>query len=74
MSTEKEVQTGTVKWFNDSKGFGFVTPSNGGKDLFVHFSNIVADGFKTLEEGQTVRFVVETGPKGEYAANVEKAS
>ncbi|MBI2342938.1 MAG: cold-shock protein [Deltaproteobacteria bacterium] len=65
-------QRGTVKWFNESKGFGFITPENGGKDLFVHFSNIVGDGFKSLEENQKVEFEVEVGPKGEFAAKVEK--
>lgn len=61
---------GTVKWFNDAKGFGFVTPEDGGEDLFVHFSAIQGDGFKTLKEGQTVEFEVVKGPKGLQAANV----
>lgn len=61
---------GTVKWFNDAKGFGFVTPEEGGEDLFVHFSAIQGDGFKTLKEGQTVEFEVVKGPKGLQAANV----
>ena len=63
--------TGTVKWFNESKGFGFITPSDGGKDLFVHFSAIVGDGFRTLAEGQEVTFDSEMGPKGPQATNVQ---
>ena len=62
--------TGTVKWFNESKGFGFISPSDGGKDVFVHFSAIQGDGFKTLSEGQSVSFDVEDGPKGPQATNV----
>ena len=62
--------TGTVKWFNDAKGFGFVTPEGGGKDLFAHFSAIQGQGFKTLREGQRVQFDVTAGPKGEQAANI----
>ncbi|MEE9303080.1 MAG: cold-shock protein [Thiotrichaceae bacterium] len=62
--------TGTVKWFNESKGFGFIAPSDGTDDVFVHFSAIQGDGFKTLMEGQTVEFEVEKGPKGLQAAKV----
>ena len=62
--------TGTVKWFNEAKGFGFISPSDGGKDVFVHFSAISGSGFKTLAEGQQVTFDVEDGPKGPQASNV----
>lgn len=62
--------TGTVKWFNDSKGFGFIAPSDGTDDVFVHFSAIEGSGFKTLAEGQSVEFEVEQGPKGLQAAKV----
>jgi CspA family cold shock protein len=65
--------TGTVKWFNESKGFGFISPSDGGKDVFVHFSAIQAEGFKSLAEGQSVTFNVEDGPKGPQATNVVTA-
>lgn len=65
--------TGTVKWFNDSKGFGFITPDGGGDDLFAHFSAIQSQGFKTLQEGQRVNFDVTTGPKGQQAANIRSA-
>ncbi len=63
--------TGTVKWFNDSKGFGFIAPDNGGDDVFVHFSAIQGSGFRTLAEGQKVSFDVQQGPKGPQAANVQ---
>ena len=62
--------TGTVKWFNDAKGFGFITPEDGGKDLFAHFSAIQGNGFKNLNEGQKVEFEVEQGPKGPQASNL----
>jgi CspA family cold shock protein len=62
--------TGTVKWFNDSKGFGFITPDDGSKDVFVHHTNIQADGFKSLREGQKVDYQTEQGPKGPSAVNV----
>ncbi|GAA5107955.1 RNA chaperone/antiterminator CspA [Orbus sasakiae] len=63
-------KTGLVKWFNESKGFGFITPDDGSKDLFVHFSSVVGDGFKTLQEGQKVQFSVGDGPKGPAANDV----
>lgn len=62
--------TGTVKWFNESKGFGFISPSDGTADVFVHFSAIEGSGFKVLAEGQAVTFDIEDGPKGLQAANV----
>ena len=62
--------TGTVKWFNEAKGFGFIEPEDGSKDVFVHFSAIQAEGFKVLTEGQSVTFNVEDGPKGPQATNV----
>lgn len=65
--------SGTVKWFNESKGFGFIAPAEGGKDVFVHFSAIQAEGFKVLAEGQTVNFNLEDGPKGPQATNVTVA-
>jgi CspA family cold shock protein len=63
--------TGTVKWFNESKGYGFISPTDGGGDVFVHFRAIVGDGFKTLTEGQAVRYEVENGPKGLQASEVQ---
>ena len=63
-------ETGVVKWFNDGKGFGFITPDSGGKDLFAHFSEIQGTGFKSLAENQRVEFEVKEGPKGLQAANI----
>lgn len=70
---EQEMATGTVKWFNDSKGFGFITPDDGSEDLFAHFSAINMNGFKTLKEGQKVSFDVTQGPKGKQASNIQGA-
>jgi len=67
------METGTVKWFNEAKGFGFITPESGGKDLFVHFSEIQGSGFKTLTEGQRVQFVVKQGAKGPQASEIRAA-
>jgi cold shock protein len=66
--------TGTVKWFNDAKGYGFITPSGGGKDLFVHYSQISGSGFKTLAEGAKVEFEAREGAKGPEATNVVLAA
>lgn len=65
--------TGIVKWLNDAKGFGFITPDEGGEDLFAHFSAITMNGFKTLKEGQKVSFDVVQGPKGKQASNIQAA-
>jgi CspA family cold shock protein len=62
--------TGTVKWFNDAKGYGFIAPEEGGKDLFVHHTNIVGEGFRTLQEGAKVEFEAREGQKGPEATNV----
>lgn len=64
------MQTGQVKWFDETKGYGFITPSDGSKDVFVHFSAIKQSGFKTLKEGQSVTYEVEQGPKGPQAKDV----
>ncbi len=65
------METGTVKWFNDAKGFGFITPDDGSKDLFAHFSEIRADGFKSLAEGQKVSYSAGVGQKGPQATNIQ---
>lgn len=65
------MSTGKVKWFNESKGYGFISPDDGSDDVFVHFRAIVGDGFKTLNEGQSVSYEVEKGPKGLQAAQVQ---
>jgi cold shock protein len=66
-----QMATGTVKWFNDAKGFGFITPDDGGEDLFAHFSEIQAKGFKSLQENQKVSFEVKQGPKGKQASTIQ---
>jgi cold shock protein len=68
------MQYGTVKWFNDAKGFGFIAPEDGSADVFVHFSAITADGFRSLQEGQRVSYEVVQGPKGAQAAGVAPAT
>jgi len=67
------MSTGKVKWFNETKGFGFITPDQGGEDLFAHYSQIVSSGFKTLQEGQSVSFDVTMGMKGKLASNIQPA-
>jgi CspA family cold shock protein len=67
----RKMAQGTVKWFNDAKGFGFITPEDGSKDLFVHFSEIQGGGFKSLAEGQRVQYVVKDGPKGPQASQIQ---
>jgi CspA family cold shock protein len=71
LSTGKKMATGTVKWFNDAKGFGFITPDEGGDDLFAHFSEIRSEGFKSLADGQKVTFEARMGPKGKQASNIQ---
>ncbi len=70
----KTVEQGTVKWFNDQKGFGFIARASGGADVFVHHSAIVSEGYRSLAEGQQVEFTIEQGPKGPSAANVKKVN
>jgi CspA family cold shock protein len=65
--------SGTVKWFNDAKGFGFITQDDGSKDIFAHYSAIASSGFKSLKEGQKVTFDVTDGPKGKQASNIQAA-
>jgi cold shock protein len=67
---DQQMATGTVKWFNDAKGYGFITPDGGSKDVFVHHSSIVADGYKSLAEGAKVEFETQEGQKGPEATNV----
>jgi CspA family cold shock protein len=66
--------TGTVKWFSATKGYGFISPSDGGADVFAHFSAIQMDGFKTLKEGQAVEYEVQQGPKGPQAYNIQASA
>jgi cold shock protein len=73
-NARRYIMKGTVKWFNDQKGFGFILPDGGGKDIFVHYSSIDMKGFKTLAEGEPVEFVIEDGPKGKQAGKVKKVS
>lgn len=68
------MSTGTVKWFNNAKGYGFVTPDEGEQDVFVHFSAITMEGYKTLKEGQKVQFDVTQGPKGLHAENLQEVN
>ena len=66
--------TGTVKWFNATKGYGFITPTNGGDDVFAHYSAIEMEGYKTLKEGQQVEFEIQDGPKGPQASHIRAAA
>ena len=68
------MSTGTVKWFNDAKGFGFITPDEGSEDVFAHFSAIATSGFRSLKEGQKVQFDIVQGPKGKQASNITPLS
>ena len=70
---DRSLATGTVKWFSEQKGYGFITPEDGGKDLFVHYSNIVGDGFRNLQDGQAVEYEPAQGQKGPEAQNVRAA-
>ena len=72
LCTGEDMAVGTVKWFNAEKGFGFITPDEGGRDLFVHFSGITGDGYRSLSEGAKVTFEEENGDKGPKAINVQK--
>lgn len=71
MMQEEYMNTGMVKWFNNAKGYGFLTPDSGDQDVFVHFSAIEMDGYKSLKEGQAVKFEIEEGPKGLHAKNIQ---
>ena len=66
--------TGTVKWFSNSKGYGFISPADGGADVFAHFTAIEMEGYKTLKQGQEVKYEVKEGPKGPQAQNIQSAS
>ena len=72
MESMQGMATGTVKWFSDDKGFGFITPDEGGRDLFVHFSGIIGDGYRSLAEGAKVTYEEENGDKGPKAVNVQR--
>jgi len=73
VSGRGDMTIGTVKWFSNSKGYGFISPDEGGEDVFAHFSAIQMDGYKTLNEGQKVQFEITEGPKGLQAANIKAA-